>query len=119
MGFAYVLKPVPPLRKTAEEREQLSFVMERKKQAFNNVKSFLKDIKGISVEEMYENYKTAYKNEELEMRIKNAPKPVTRIIRTRMDDVVRITKKQKEAKKLKTEFFAKMVEELDPPEDDA
>lgn len=62
LGFAYVLKPVPALCKTPEEREQLRFAMERKKRAFNNVKSFLKDIKEISVEEMYENYKTAYRN---------------------------------------------------------
>lgn len=47
------------------------------------------------------------------MRIKNAPRPVTRIIRTRMDDVVRIAKEQEKAQKLKTEYFAKMVEELD------
>lgn len=30
-----------------------------------------------------------------------------------MDDVVRIAKEQEEAKKIKTEFFAKMVERLD------
>lgn len=75
---------MPALWKTPEEREQLKLAMELKKRAFNNAKSFLKDLKEIPLEEMYENYKTAYRNKELEMQIKNVPKPVPRILRTKV-----------------------------------
>lgn len=92
LGFAYVLKPAPALWKTPEEREQLKFAMERKKRALNNAKSFLKDLKEIPMEEIYENYKTAYSNEELKIRIKNAPKPVSRILRTSLDKAIKIAK---------------------------
>lgn len=110
LGYAYVLKPVPALWKTPEERELLRLDMERKKRAFNNAKSFIKDLNEIPLEEIYENYEAAYRNEELEMRIKNAPKPVTRILRTRMDEVARITKEQEEAKILRDKFYHELYE---------
>jgi hypothetical protein len=66
--------------------------MKRKKLAFNNVKSFLNDLKEIPIEEQVENYKAAYGNKELEIRIKNAPKVISKISRTHLDETIRKAK---------------------------
>ena len=47
------------------------------------------------MEEMYENYKVAYRNEELEIRIKNAPKSVSRLLRISFDEVIKLQKNKK------------------------
>lgn len=110
LGFAYVLKPVPALWKTQEEREQLRLAIERKKRAFNNVKSFLKDLKEIPIEEQVENYKAAYKNEELKIRIKNAPKVISKISRTHLDEAIRKVKEQEELRLLRDKFYQDLYE---------
>lgn len=110
LGFAYVLKPVPALWKTQEEREQLRLAIERKKRAFNNVKSFLKDLKEIPIEEQVENYKAACRNEELEIRIENAPKVVSKILRTHLDEAIRIAKEQEELGLLRDKYYQELYE---------
>lgn len=110
LGFAYVLKPVPALWKTPEEREQVSFAMERKKRAYNNTKSFLKDLKEIPIEEQVENYKAACRNEELEIRIENAPKVVSKILRTHLDEAIRIAKEQEELGLLRDKYYQELYE---------
>lgn len=106
LGFAYVLKPVPALCKTPEEREQLRFAMERKKRAFNNIKSFLKNLKGIPIEEQLENYKAVYykKREPSNLKI------LKLVTNSSFEDAVRKVKEQEKAKILKDKFYHELYE---------
>lgn len=97
LGFVYVLQPAPALWETEEEREQLSFAMERKKRTFNNVKSFLKNLKGIPIEEQLENYKAVY----YKKHEPSNPKILKLVTNSSFEDAVRKVKEQEKAKKIK------------------
>ncbi|MCD7879441.1 MAG: hypothetical protein LUG16_05865 [Candidatus Gastranaerophilales bacterium] len=106
MGFAYVLKPTPALCKTPEEREQLKFAMERKKRAFNNTKSFLKDLREISMEEICENYKTAYYKD----IGKSNPEILKLVTGSSIEDAAKKAKEQEEVELLRDKFYHELYE---------
>ena len=109
LGSAYVLKAVPALWKTEEERELVKQEIARKKRALKNTHSFLAGIDKIPFEEQVENYKAVYHKE-----IPEAKPKVIRILQdSHIEATIRKMKEIERSKKLKEKVYSQMVAESD------
>lgn len=114
LGAAYVLKFVPALCSTPEDFELLREEMARKKRALNNAKSFLKDLKEIPLEEIYENYEAVYHKE----LAKPNPKILKLVTGSSIEDAARKIKNLEKAKNLKDKVYAQLLADIEANEKD-
>ena len=114
LDYAYILPYSPALWKTLEQRELVRQAMERKKRAWKNTKSFLKDLERIPFAEKCENYKAVFNKE-----IPKAKPKVVRILHdSHIEAAARKMKEMEKAKKLQDKVFVQLLADIEANEKD-
>lgn len=114
LDYAYILPYSPALWKTPEQRELVRQAMERKKRAWKNTKSFLKDLERIPFAEKCENYKAVFNKE-----IPKAKPKVIRILHdSHIEAAVRKMKEMEKVKNLQDKVFAQLLVDIEANEKD-
>lgn len=114
LDYAYILPYSPALWKTLEQRELVRQAMERKKRAWKNIKSFLKDLERIPFAEKCENYKAVFNKE-----IPKAKPKVVRILHdSHIEAAVRKMKKMEKVKKLQDKVYVQLLADIEANEKD-
>lgn len=114
LDYAYILPYSPALWKTLEQRELVRQAMERKKRAWKNTKSFLKDLERIPFAEKCENYKAVFNK-----AIPKAKPKVVRILHdSHIEAAVRKMKEMEKAKKLQDKIYAQLLADIEANEKD-
>ena len=107
--FARYIPPTPALAKNLEDKAIVQDSIKRKRRVLKQVKSYLKGLKEIPIEEKLGNYKVAYESDKQE----DKPKYRKIIIKmTSMDKVVKQIKEQEQLGKECNELISKLAKDL-------
>ncbi len=107
--FARYIPPTPALANTLEDKAIVRDSIKRERWVLKQVKSYLKGLKEIPIEEKLGNYKAVYESDKQE----DKPKYHNVIIKmTSMDRVVKQIKEQEQLEKERNELISKLAKDL-------